>query len=803
MLAAIRQLEFDRVVAVLADLAITPAGRDRLEALAPAADPSVVRRLLATTSEGVRFHASHRGFPLRAPEDLASTLDALDVVGRPLEPLRLLGLADHLDSIEETRRAILATGDAFPLLKGIALGASAFRDEIARVRRAIDPGGDVADHASPALAAIRERLRRQRSRLRTTLEGFLRGRDTSRYLQDQVVTDRNGRFVLPVRAEHRQSIPGIVHGASTTGATLFLEPLATVEINNDIVAGQEEEIEEVRRILLELTDAFRARPDDLAATLEAATALDVIQAKARLSGRMRGLEPALSQDGTWTLVAARHPLLIEQGITPVPVDVTLEPPARVLVITGPNTGGKTVALKTAGLLSVMAQSGLHVPAAEGTTLPVFRTIFADIGDSQSIAASLSTFSAYITNVVTIDRQLDTPALVLLDEVGAGTDPAEGGALGTAVIDHFRQRGAYVIATTHDDVIKTYASTTDGVISAGFSFNPETFAPTYRLVYGSPGRSIALEIAARLGMPPAVIAAARGRLSHRERDLADHLAKIDRDLHQIEQDRARLDQERSVLASRERSLRSKEAALAEREATFRTRVNDRVDERVREARKEIDAVVDALKAHSAALRTQAGGLVTPKLTTGDAGLVRAEARAAVDEIAAAVRGSAGRAPAAPPDAAGHRAAPLVAGARVTVAGLGLEGIVASIANNQVDVDVHGKRMRVAKTDVRVLAGPVATSGTVALRVDLAPRDAQPAELNVIGLTVDEALTKLERFLDDVTTSEHQAVRVVHGFGTGQLRRAVGAFLREHPLVARVEQAPANQGGGGATVAELKD
>ncbi len=799
MLAALRSLEFDRVVAVLADLAITPAGRDELEALAPEAESGEVRKALAATSEGVRFHANHRGFPLRAPLDLASTLDALEIVGRPLEPLRLLGLADHLDSIEETRRAILNAGDAFPLLRRMALGASAFRDEIARVRRAIDQGGEVADHASPALAGIRERLRRQRTKLRTTLDGFVRGRDTAKYLQDQVVTDRNGRFVLPVRAEHRQSIPGIVHGASATGATLFLEPLATVEINNDIVAGQEEEQEEVRRILLELTDAFRLREDDLVATLTAATELDVVQAKARLSGRWRGIEPALSPDGTWRLAAARHPLLIEQGITPVPVDITLEPPNRVLVITGPNTGGKTVALKTAGLLAVMAQAGLHVPAGEGTMLPVFRTVFADIGDSQSIAASLSTFSAHITNIVSMERQLEPPSLVLLDEVGAGTDPAEGGALGTAVIDHFRQRGSYVIATTHDDVLKTYASTTAGVVSAGFAFNPETFAPTYRLNYGSPGRSIALEIASRLGMPPAVITAARGRLSRREQDLADHLAKIDRDLHRIEQEQARLDQERTVLASRERSLRSKEAALSDKETAFRNRVNDRVDERVRDARKEIDAVVDALKAHTATLRTQGGGLVPGKLSTGDAGLVRAEARAAIDEIASGVKGGAGRAPAPKPESTG----PLVVGARVAVATLGIEGVVTSMANSQVEVDFHGKRMRVAKKDVRVVGGPSAPVSSVALRVALQPRDAQSAELNVIGLTVDEAITKLERFLDEVTNSDHQQVRIVHGFGTGQLRRAVGAFLKEHPLVARVEQAPATQGGGGATVAELKD
>ena len=799
MLAALRALEFDQVVAVLADLAITPAGRDRLEALEPQPDTAAVQAALRATSEGVRFHADHRGFPLRAPQDLDSTLAALDVVGRPLEPLRLLGLADHLDSIEDTRRAIVNAAGGFPILKRLALGASAFTGETGRVRKAIDASGEVADNASPALAAIRERLRRQRGRLRSTLEGFLRGRDTAKYLQDQVITDRNGRFVLPVRAEHRQSIPGIVHGASTTGATLFLEPLATVDINNDIVAGQEEELEEIRRILLELTNAFRARGDDLSATLEAATALDVVQAKARLSGRMRAIEPALSPDGTWHLVAARHPLLIEQGITPVPVDIALEPPSRVLVITGPNTGGKTVALKTAGLLSVMAQAGLHVPAAEGTTLPVFRTIFADIGDEQSIAASLSTFSAHITNVVAMDRALVLPALVLLDEVGAGTDPAEGGALGTAVIDHFRQRGAHLVATTHDDVLKTYASTTEGVVSAGFSFNPETFAPTYRLIYGSPGRSIALEIAARLGMPPAVITGARGRLSRREQDLADHLAKIDRDLHRIEQDRKGLDTDRAALASRERALTTKESGLAERETAFRNRVNDRVDERVREARKEIDAVVDALKVHTAALKTQAGQRITPALSTGEAGQVRAEARAAIDELAARVKGGAKSAGSAPkPEPTG----PLVVGARVATT-LGFEGVVVSISNNQVDVDAHGKRMRVTKKELRVIGGPVAPSGKVALRVDLQPREAQAAELNVIGCTVDEALTRVERFLDDVTTSDHQQVRIVHGFGTGQLRRAIGAFLKEHPLVARIEQAPAHQGGGGATVAELKD
>ena len=290
-----------------------------------------------------------------------------------------------------------------------------------------------------------------------------------------------------------------MHGASTSGASLFLEPLSTVEINNDIVALEEQEAEEVRRILLALTDAFRSRAVDLHRTIEAATELDVRQARARYSQSIDGVEPRLSADGAFELQAARHPLLKQA----VPVTIKILPPATVLLVTGPNTGGKTVALKTAGLLALMAQAGLRIPAADGSRLPVFRSMFADIGDEQSIDASLSTFSGHVANIASMDRHLVVPALVLLDEVGSGTDPVEGGALGVAVVDHFRKRGATVIATSHYDALKTYASTTDGVVSAAFGFDAETFAPTYQLIYGSPGRSLALEIAARLGLNPSV------------------------------------------------------------------------------------------------------------------------------------------------------------------------------------------------------------------------------------------------------------------------------------------------------------
>src|SRR5258705_6884763 len=679
--AALRALEFDRIVSVVAGLAVTPTGQDRLAELAPLTEAGAVVAAQKATSEGTRFLADHPGFPLRAPSDLEAIIDALGVDGRALESLRLLGLADYLESIEHSRAAIRNASGTFPILRELVERIASFKGEIADVRRKIDPSGEVADNATPALASIRDRLRRQRSKLRTTLESFVRGRETSKYLQEQVVTDRNGRYVLVVRSEHRSAIPGIIHGASASGASLYLEPLTTVEINNDIVALEEQEAEEVRRILLALTDQFRGRPDDLRRTIDVATGLDVIQARARFSGKLDGVEPGLSTDGTFELRGARHPLLVpgsgivDPGSDPVPNDILLIPPTRVMLITGPNTGGKTVALKTAGLLALMAQAGLHVPAEHGSRLPVFRCVFADIGDEQSISASLSTFSAHITNVVSMDQHLDLPALVMLDEVGAGTDPVEGGALGIAVIEHFRRRGAHLIATTHYDVLKSYASTTEGVTSAGFGFDPESFAPTYRLLYGSPGRSLAIEIAARLGMPRSVVAAARNNLTEEQKQLADHLARVDKDLRALEQERRQLSQQRATIAESEKKLRGREESVREREETFRRRLDTKLDDQLRDARRRIDEVIDELKNRAPRL-----------VNTGETGAARSEARAAVDQIVGRVGGSEGPATAGS-HVANEPAGPVETGSRVVVGGLGPEGTV--IHNRGKHAGIHGR------------------------------------------------------------------------------------------------------------------
>jgi DNA mismatch repair protein MutS2 len=819
---ALRTLEFDRVVEVVRGLALTPIGAARLAELAPHSDPKSAAAAINATSEATAYLETNPPFPLRAGAGLEDAVAVLQVEGQFLEPLALRTIADFLDSVEAARAAIRQASGTFPLLSAIAARIPTFKGEIAAVRHAIDPSGEVLDQASPALRGIREQLRQKRARLRSTLDQFVRGKDTAKYLQEQVVTERNGRYVLLIRAEHRGNVPGIVHGSSASGATLFLEPSATVEINNDIVELEDRERDEVLRILLELTNAFRARPADMRASLDAAGDLDTLQAKARFGSLVNGVAPDLAVDGRLELRAARHPLLIRQvrerlgdeatieagaAALPakpndvVPTDIVLEPPARVLLITGPNTGGKTVAIKTAGLLALMAQAGLHVPAA-GARLPVFRSVFADIGDEQSIAASLSTFSGHITNIVTMDRQLELPALVILDEVGTGTDPNEGGALATAVINHFQQRGAHVIATTHFDALKTWGTTTDGVTTAAFAFDPRSFAPTYKLIYGAPGRSLAIEIGQRLGLPLSVVAAARGFLSDDQKKLAAHLSRIDAQARALESDRSKLQRERRAVEDASAALAARERQITEREDRLARRLNEKLDERVRQARRDIDLVIEQLKDKSEALVEQAvgrgrGGVVS----TGETGAARAEARESIERIIERLKEPApapGSTPASPP----------TVGARVAVGAFGMEGTITAIHGGQADIDVRGKKLRAPLSGLKVLSGsspapPTGTKSKVRVSTDLQPREGSLSELNVIGSTVDQAIDRVSRFLDDTLVTDQQQVRIVHGHGTGQLRRGIAAYLKDHPLVAKFYPAPREQGGEGATIVELKE
>jgi DNA mismatch repair protein MutS2 len=815
---ALRALEWDRIVEVVRGFALTPLGAAQLAGLEPQADPHRVSQLLAATTEGVKYLDANPSFSLNAPDDLGAVLSALAVEGRALEPVRLLAFAEFLDSLAITCATIRRVSGPFPTLKALAENCGSFKSQIGDVRSKIDPSGDVNDNASPELSRLRTHLRKQRSRLRSTLESYLRGKDTSRYLQDQVVSDRDGRYVLVVKAEHRSAIPGIIHGSSGSGASLYLEPLSTVEINNEIVALEQQEREEVHRILRQLTDMFRSKPIELRQAVDAATELDVIQAKVRFAQLTSAVAPSLSTDGRLELRGARHPLLIPGVIArledddrnerggapakdPVPVDILVIPPTTVLLITGPNTGGKTVALKTAGLAILMAQAGLFVPAADAR-LPVFRSLFADIGDQQSIAASLSTFSWHITNIAGMDRALALPALVLLDELGAGTDPLEGGALGVAIIENFRARGAIVISTTHYEALKTYAATTPGVAAAAFGFTPDTYEPTYHIQYGSPGRSLALEMASRLGLPAAIVDSARRNLSEREAQLAEHLAKVDTDLRALEHERRLVKREREALGEADSRARLREDALRQREETFKLRLNEKLDERLRDARTEIDAVMADLKKQATTLAEQAARSTAPAPSTGDTGRLRGDARANIDALVEKYRKDDAPAPAVE---AVQTRAPAV-GDRVMLGALGLEGVVVNVHEREAEVEVRGKRFRAHTNELRVLGGtrskPV--PAPVRVNVQLQPRDgASASELLLVGNTVDQAIDRLEKFLDESLLGEQRTLRLIHGFGTGRLKEAVVEFLGRHPLVALVRPATPQEGGGGVTIAELKD
>lgn len=821
--AALRALEFDRIVEVVKSFALTPLGAIQLAKLRPQTDMRSAQTALAATTECVTYLDSNNPFTLDCPPELESILTNLAIEGLALDAGQLRGIADFLTSVETTQQAVTqATAGPFPTLRTMLDGCHSFARETKEIRDKIDDSLHVVDDSSTELRSIRDQLQKQTNRLRKTLDSYLRGKDTARYLQERVITERGGRQVLVVRTEHRGAIPGIIHGSSGSGASLFLEPLSTVEINNEIVALQENELAEVKRILLTLANKLRKRAPDLRHTLTAAANIDDLQARATFSRLLSGIEPEFTTELQIELLKARHPLLIPEvrkqlgthdtdsknPTSAVPVDLRITAPNSALVITGPNTGGKTVALKTVGLLTLMAQAGLHVPAATGSRLTAFRSIFADIGDEQSITDSVSTFSGHIKNIVTMNKQLRSPSLVLLDEVGAGTDPAEGAALGAAIIEHFRQKGAIVVATTHDEMLKTYAATTDNVTCAGFGFNSETFAPTYELTYGAPGRSLAFEIAARLGIAETIIKTAQERRSARENDLADHLSKIDQDFHQVRVERQQLESDRKQLDSDRALLNQKQRDLDSRIEEGRQRFTEGINESIQSARQEIETVVEELRAQAAimdrAAKTRATSGKIP-LTTGETGTLRTKAHAAIDEVTRRIRGSDTKIRSPGPTTSSTSteiALPLV-GSEVSIKSLGLNGRVLTVYDTDAEVEVRGKRLRLPLSDLRTVpnGAPQPTSTHVTFQTLEGSETLQ--ELNVIGCTVDEAISRSEKYLDRAVLHEQRRLRIIHGHGTGILRRSIAKLLETHPQVARFEPAEAQHGGKGVTVIELKD
>jgi DNA mismatch repair protein MutS2 len=801
-----RTLEFETVRALLLSHTGSAAGRGRVRTLSPLTMPAEVREALDRTSEGVAVLRALGRQPYHDLPDLTELLPAARVEGVHLEPLALLDVASFIEGGCEIAQRVARAENA-PGLSRDASAVPDMTDLAALIRRAVLPTGEVADDASPKLQETRRALTRLRAQLTSVMEGFLRGKDADRLLQDKLVTTRNDRYVLLLKAEHRGQIPGIIHGGSGSGASLFVEPMPAVELNNDIVSLQEEERAEVVRILRDLTSRVGGRARDLSRAVDVLGELDAVQARALTARDMNAVCPVLAEKGRLDLDLrdARHPLLLPAlterlGLPrrttrePVPVSITVGFGKPVLVISGPNTGGKTVALKTVGLLALMAQCGLHIPAAEGSVLPVFKRVFADIGDEQSIAADLSTFSAHLAGIVEMTRDLATPALVLLDEVGAGTDPAEGGALGTAVVDHFRRRGAMVVATTHHGLLKAYAQSTPDVACASFGYDPATYEPTYRLALGVAGRSLALEMAERLGLDHDVVADARARLDRKDAQAEALLKQLEADQARLRQDQARLAHEQSELHDERLRQRDVEQAMALRRRheieSFRKELDRRSELLARQAADAIAAAVRKVEEHAAARPSKSA-----------AGKARGEAVAAIREArdqALAPEGLGGPAPAEEPAAV---EAPLAVGGRARVRSLGVVGEVIALSGaDEVELAVGGKRLRVPRAELVPLAAAAPRTSRVEGPVR-AQRPVVPAEINLVGLTVDEALPRVDKLLDDAALSDRKELRVIHGFGQGRLRKAVAQFLDGHPHVASFRLGA--EGRGGVTVVELKE
>ncbi|MGQ9709358.1 MAG: endonuclease MutS2 [Anaerolineae bacterium] len=785
-------LEFPKILERLAAHTSFSAGAEKARALAPSTDPAEIRERLATTTEARRFLSLYPLTDLGGARDVRPMVEAArrEAV---LDPADLLDIAQTLQTARRLRQTVARQEAHFPRLAAVAARLEPCPELVAAIERVLDERGEVRDDASSALARIRSERRTVHDRLITRLQRIISSPETAPFLQEPIITMREGRYVVPLKADFKGRIRGIVHDRSASGATLFIEPLSVVELGNTWRELQVAEDQEIRRILADLSARVAARGAEILETVDALADLDLAFAKARYADELDAVEPLLAdgkpeRDGTrLRLLRARHPLL--DPATVVPIDVILDGGTHVLVITGPNTGGKTVTLKTVGLLALMAQSGLHIPADENSLLPVFAAIYADIGDEQSIEQSLSTFSAHLTNILSFIHQADEHSLVLLDELGAGTDPAEGSALARALLETFRQRGAVTLVATHYPELKAYAQLTPGVCNACVEFDPETLRPTYRLTIGIPGRSNALAIARRLGLDEAIVRRAEALLSPQERQTEHLLA----DLHRLRLEAARArDEAYAARAEAQRLTEELHRRLA--------RIDEERAAILEQARREALEELERLREEVRALQQQWRRIHLLSPAAQDVSGVPhppppvAEAEAELNRLETEVEESF-RAP-EPLLPTG----PLQPGDTVWVKSLRAIGELRTLVDDEVEVQVGPLRVRVPARELERRAPPAPVVEPSGVRY--APPTA-PLRLDLRGQTVEEALERLDRYLDTAALAGLPWAHIVHGKGTGALRQAVRDFLRRHPLVRSYRSGEEGEGGDGVTVVVLSE
>ena len=814
-----RLLEFESLRELLAGYASSPLGLGRIAELGPSLDRAWIENQQTLTTEIREYRRVGGRFEFAGLPEVARLLEKSRIAGAALEATDTRDIVLIADRAAEWREIVrqppAAMRSEWRAVAALSEGIADFADFLRAFRNKILPDGTLDDRASPELGRIRREIERQKRQIQESLRGHLRRLAEGGTVQDELVTIRGERFVIPVKVEQKRRVPGVVHGASSSGQTVFVEPLETIEQNNELVRMLDEELAEVHRILIEMTRQIGENAEAILAAADVLGELELQFAKARfaenyncaavtLSSVAAEVPPAGDRAGpvsTLILHRARHPLLERnlkaKKVEVVPISIELEGERRQLVITGPNTGGKTVTLKTLGLLALMAQSGIPVPA-DRADMPVFDAILADIGDYQSIEQNLSTFSAHVTNIDFISRTATPNSLVLLDELGSATDPEEGAALAVAIAEHFRKIGCMTVISTHHTSLKVYGANTAGVVNASVGFDEATLQPTYELKIGVPGASAGINIARRLGLNPAIIASAQGKIGSQTQDISRFLDRLHSDLRTLDEERARI-------KTREQELAREKSRLADE-----GRKEQQV--KVREMEKKLESIFRDFEYHAreavTAVQDRAAAQKVSKEAERRIAKLRREFREQFDSAVVAHATGADRGdPHAQPALVKH----VSEGDTVKLKSMGRAAVVKKkVGDNHFDVEIGSMKMRIAREDIaevltRAGESPVEAARARGIKVSLQNEPgsaAMSSEINVIGRTVDEATSEVEKFVDRAFLAGMPRVRIVHGSGMGILRKALREYLRKHPHVETVAEAPQNEGGGGATLVELR-
>jgi DNA mismatch repair protein MutS2 len=798
-----RVLEFESLRDLIRGYAWSPLGHGRIAGLSPSLDRSWIENQHQLTVEIREFRHVGGRFEFSGLLDISSMVEKARIQGAVLETTEIRDVVLVVDRGAEWRGIALNPPAAMKLgwtaVAELSSGITDFTEFLRAFRNKIQPDGTLEDRASPELARIRREMERQKRAIQESLRGYLRRLAEGGAVQDEVITIRGERFVIPIKIEQKRRVQGVVHGASSSGQTVFVEPLETIEQNNELVRLFDEELAEIHRILLEMTRRIGESSKLILKAAEVLGELELQFAKARFAEGYNCVPVGVGEKSRLVLINARHPLLERnlkaKGGQVVPISIELEGERLELVITGPNTGGKTVALKTVGLLALMAQSGIPVPA-DRAELPVFDSVLADIGDYQSIEQNLSTFSAHVTNIDFISRTATAQSLVMLDELGSATDPEEGAALAVAIAEHFRRIRCITVISTHHTSLKVFGANTPGVVNSSVGFDEATLQPTYELRIGVPGASAGINIAQRLGLNSSIIEAARSKLGTQARDVGQFLDSLHADLREVAAERVRLkarehelEREKASLAAEGR--REQQAKIKEMEKKLETLLRDFEYQ----AREMVNAIQD--RAASQKLSKDAERRISK---------LRREFREQFDSsVVAHATGADQGDPDARPQVVKH----VSEGDTVKLKSVGRAAVVSRrVDENHFEVEIGAMKMKIARDDIaevlsRAGDSPVKAARARGISVSLEQENASvPSEINVIGRTVDDATREVEKFVDRAFLAGLPRVRVVHGSGMGILRKALRQYLQKHPHVESVAEPPQNEGGGGATVAELK-